>query len=65
MTANIQHPIIRPPVFGEDGRCPIIQLTTGWLLGNIRRWDNMEHTPSSGFEHYPSTFEVIPLFISV
>ena len=62
--ANMQHPIIRLLVFGEDSHCPIIQLTTGWLLGNICQWDNREHTLMSGFGHYPSTFEVIPLFVS-
>ena len=61
--ANMQHPIIRPPVFGEHSHHPIIQLTTGWLLGDIQHWDNREHTPSLGYGHYPSTFKVIPLFI--
>ena len=64
MTANLQHPIIRPPVFGEDSRCLIIQLTTGWLLGTLHRWDNREHTLMLGFGHYPSMFKVIPLFVS-
>ena len=59
-----QHPIIRPLVFREHGCRPIIQLTTGWLLGQIQHWDNREHTPSSGYGHYPSTFEVISLFVS-
>ena len=27
--------------------------------------DDREHTPSLGYGHYLSTFEVIPLFISV
>ena len=58
--ANIQHPIIRPPVFREHGCHPIIQLTTGWLLGEIQRWDNREHTPSLGWGHYPLTYEVFP-----
>ena len=64
MTANIQHPIIYPPVFGEDGHRPVIQLTTGWFLGTIRQWDNREHTLLSGWGHYPLTYEVIPLFVS-
>ena len=64
MAAILQQPIIHPPVFAEDDCHPVIQLTTGWLLGTIRRWDGRVHTPSSGFGHYPSTYEVIPLFIS-
>ena len=62
--ANIQHPIIHPPVFGEHGCRPIIQLTTGWLLGEIQRFDKREHTPLSGWGHYPLTHEVVSLFIS-
>ena len=61
--ANMQHPIIRPLVFREHGCQPIIQLTMGWLLGNISCWDNREHTLLSGFGHYLSTFKVISLFI--
>ena len=61
--ANMQHPIIRPLVFGEHGCFPIIQLTTGWLLGDIQCFNNREHTPSSSYGHYPSTFEVISLFV--
>ena len=64
MTANIQHLIIYPPVFGEDSCRLIIQLTTGWLLGNICQWDNREHILLLGYGHYLSTYEVIPLFIS-
>ena len=60
----MQHPIIRPPVFGEDIRQPIIQLTMGWLLGDIKRFDKQVHTPSSGWGHYLTTFEVGSLFIS-
>ena len=64
--ANMQHPIIRPPVFREHSCQPIIQLTTAWLLGNIQHWDNREHTLLSGYGHYPSTFEVFPsLFLLV
>ena len=64
MAANLQQPIIYPPVFAEDDRHPVIQLTTGWLLGTICRWDGRVHTPLSGFGHYPSTYKVIPLFVS-
>ena len=63
--ANMQHPIIRPLVFREHGHHPIIQLTTGWLLSDIQWWDNREHTPLSGYGHYPSTFEVISLFVPI
>ena len=59
-----QHPIIRSVVFGKDiSRLPI-ELTTGWLLGKVIRFDNRVHTPASGWGHYPTTHEVIPLFIS-
>ena len=64
LMANMQHPIIRPPVFGEHGCCPIIQLTTGWLLGDIQHFDNREHTPSLGWGHHLLTYEVVSLFIS-
>ena len=63
LMANMQHPIIRPPVFREHGRRPIIQLTMGWLLRDIQCFDNWEHTPLLGYGHYPSTFEVISLFV--
>ena len=62
--ANMQHPIIRPLVFGEEIRQPIIQLTTGWLLGDIKCFDKRVHTPSSGYGHYPTTYEVVSLFVS-
>ena len=61
--ANMQHPIIRPLIFGEEGCCLIIQLTMGWLLGNICLWDNREHTLLLGYGHYPLTYEVISLFV--
>ena len=41
-----------------------LALTTGWLLGDITQFDNQVHTPSSGWGHYPTTHEVIPLFVS-
>ena len=62
--ANMQHPIIHPPVFREHGHRPIIQLTTGWLLGEIQRFDKREHTPWSGWGHYLTTHKVVSLFIS-
>ena len=64
MTVIFQQPIIRAPVFTEDDRRPVIEITTSWLLGNIHRWDGRVHTPMLGFEHYLSTYEVIPLFVS-
>ena len=57
--ANIQHPIIRPPVFGEEIHQPIIQLTTGWLLREIQHFNKRVHTPSSGWGHYLLTYKVI------
>ena len=62
--ANMQHPIIRPLGFGEHVRQPIIQLTTGWLLGDIQRFDKRVHTPSSSYGHYLMTYEVVSLFVS-
>ena len=62
--ANMQHPIIRPLVFGENIQQLIIQLTTGWLLGEITRFDKRVHTPSSSWGHYLMTHEVGSLFIS-
>ena len=59
-----EHPIIRPLVFSEEIRQPIIQLTTGWLLENITHFNKRVHTPLSGYGHYPMTHEVISLFIS-
>ena len=59
----LQHPIIKVTTFGERSR-PTISLTTGWLLGDITRFSNEEYTPSSGWGHYPTTIEVIPLFVS-
>ena len=61
----MQHPIIRPPVFGEQIWQPIIQLTTGWLLGDIQHFNKRVYTPSSDYGHYPTTHDVISLFISV
>ena len=49
--ANMQHPIIRPLVFGEHGRRPIIQLTMGWLLGEIQCFDKREHTVIGHYFH--------------
>ena len=60
----MQHPIICPLVFGEEIQQPIIQLTTGWLLGDIKCFDKRVHTPLSGFRHYPMTYEVVSLFVS-
>ena len=59
-----QHPIIKLAVFGEDVTQPMIKLTTGWLLGRIKRFDKRVHTPSSGWGHYLMTYEVISLFVS-
>ena len=59
-----QHPIIKSAVFGEDVTQPTIKLTTGWLLGRIKRFDKRVHTPSSGWGHYLMTYEVISLFVS-
>ena len=56
MTVIFQQPIICPPGCTADGRCPVIKLTTGWLLGR-------EHTPSLGFGHYPSTYKVFSVFV--
>ena len=64
MTAIFQQPIIRAPVFAEDDCCPIIKSTTSWLLGTIHWWDGRVHTLLSGFGHYPTTYRVIPLFVS-
>ena len=36
----------------------------GWLLGDIQHFNKREHTLSSGWGHYPTTHEVISLFIS-
>ena len=41
-----------------------IELTMGWLLGRIKRFDNRVHTLASGWGHYLMTHEVIPLFVS-
>ena len=58
------HPIIKATTFGEQISRPLISLTTGWLLGDITQFDNEVHTPASGWGHYPTTHEVIPLFVS-
>ena len=60
----MQHPIIRPLVFGEHGCHSIIQLITGWLLGEIQCFNKREHTLSSGWGHYLMTHKVVFLFIS-
>ena len=59
----LQHPIIKAATFGERSQ-PTISLTTGWLLGDITRFSNEEYTLLSGWGHYPTTTEVIPLFVS-
>ena len=59
----LQHPIIKAATFGEQSR-PMISLTTGWLLGDITQFSNEEYTPLSGWGHYPTTIEVISLFVS-
>ena len=61
--ANMQHPIIRPPVFSEEIWQPIIELTTGWLLGQIKHFNKRVHTPLSGWGHYPTTYKVDSLFV--
>ena len=48
----------------DNGHCLIIQLTTGWLLGKIQRFNKREHTPLSGWGHYPTTHKVVSLFVS-
>ena len=60
----LQHPIIKAMTFGERISRPSISLTTGWLLGDITQFDNEVHTPSSGWGHYLTMHEVIPLFVS-
>ena len=59
----LQHPTIKAVTFGERSQ-PMISLTTGWLLGDITRFSNKEYTPLSGWGHYPTTIEVIFLFVS-
>ena len=59
-----QHPIIKSAVFREDVTQLTIELTTGWLLGKIKRFDKRVHTPSSGYGHYLMTYEVGSLFVS-
>ena len=49
--------------FREQSR-PTILITMGWLLGDITQFSNEEYTPSSGWGHYPTTLEVIFLFVS-
>ena len=63
MAANLQQPIVHPPIFAEDGCHPVVEFTTGWLLGTICCWDGREHTLSLGFGHYLSTYEVFSVFI--
>ena len=60
----LQHPIIKATIFGEQISQLSISLTTGWLLGDITWFNNQVYTPSSGWGHYPTTHEVIPLFVS-
>ena len=59
MAANLQQPIIHPPICNTEGCCLIVKITTGWLLGTITHWDNREHIPSLGFGHYLLTYEVL------
>ena len=63
MTAHLQPPIVCPPAHNAEGCCPIIEFTTGWLLSTVACWDGREHTPSSGFGHYPLTYEVLSVII--
>ena len=63
MTAIFQQPIIRPPAHTVNGCCPVIEFTTGWFLGTVAHWDGREHMPSSGFGHYPSTFDVLSVIV--
>ena len=63
MAANLQQPIICPLVHNTEGHHPIIEFTTRWLLGTIACWDGREHTPSSGFGHYSSTYEVLSIIV--
>ena len=63
MTAIFQQPIICPLACIAAGHHLVIKFTTGWLLGTIACWDGREHTPSLGFGHYPSTYEVLSVFI--
>ena len=60
----LQHPIIKLVTFGENVSQLSIELTTGWLLGQIMHFNNRVHTPLPGWGHYPMTDEVIPLFVS-
>ena len=63
MATNLQQPIVHPLGLVDNGWCLIIKITTSWLLGTIHHWDGREHTPSSGFGHYLSTYDVISLFV--
>ena len=63
MAANLQQPIVRPLVLNGEGCHPIVEITTGWLLGTIQHWDGREHTPSSGFGYYPLTYEVLSIIV--
>ena len=47
----------------DDSHCPIVEITMGWLFGTICHWDGREHTLSSGFGHYPLTYEMLSVFI--
>ena len=60
----LQHPIIKAISFGEQISRPLISLTMGWLLGDITQFDNQVHTLLSGWGHYLTMHEVIPLFVS-
>ena len=63
VATNLQQPIVHPPVFAENGHCPVVEFTMGWLLGTIHHWDGREHTLSSGFGHYPLTYKVLSVFV--
>ena len=65
MATHLQKPIVHPPTCNSEGRWPIIEFTTGWILSTITCWDGREHTPSpsSGFGHYPLTYEVLSVIV--
>ena len=63
MAAHLQQPIVYLPAHTGNGCHLIIKFTTRWLLGTITHWDGREHTPSLGFGHYLSTYEVLSVFI--
>ena len=60
---NLQQHIVHPPVFTEDGHHPVVEFTTGWLLGTICHWDGREHTLFLGFGYYLLTYEVLSIVV--